>query len=83
MYELLFSTQPNMDLTEIMATAKNVSVKSTVNISESLRLVTFDVDPKLQQKISSATTVVQAMRQLALIHIGFLAALFYDFMHRK
>lgn len=83
MYELLFSTQPNMDLTEIMATAKPRDVKTVVEISESLQLAVFNVDPELKARISSATVVVQAMRQLALIHIGFLAALFYDFMHRK
>lgn len=83
MYELLFSTQPNMDLTEIMATAKPRDVKTVVEISESLQLAVFNVDPELKERISSATVVVQAMRQLALIHIGFLAALFYDFMHRK
>lgn len=33
--------------------------------------------------LTTATVVVQVMRQLMLIHVGFLAALFYDFMHRK
>lgn len=83
MYELLFSTQPNMDLTEIMVTANSGCAKSVVDISKSLQVVTLEIEPGLRERIASATVVVQAMRQLALIHIGFLAALFYDFMHRK
>ena len=83
MYELLFSTQPNMDLTEIMVTANSGCAKSVVDISKSLQVVTLEIEPGLRERIASATVVVQAMRQLALIHIGFLTALFYDFMHRK
>lgn len=84
MYELLFSTQPNMDLTEIMTGTNASSVNATLKLSEASQLV-VKIEPtsNIQEKIASATVVVQAMRQLALIHIGFLAALFYDFMHRK
>lgn len=72
-----------MDLTEIMVTANSGCAKSVVDISKSLQVVTLEIEPGLRERIASATVVVQAMRQLALIHIGFLAALFYDFMHRK
>lgn len=83
MYELLFSTQPNMDLTEIMTKANPTKDGPVLKFLEILGVIKLESTQALEDKIASATVVVQAMRQLALIHIGFLAALFYDFMRRK
>ena len=83
MYELLFSTQPNMDLTEIMIKANPTKDGPILKFLEMLGVIKLKSTQFLEDEIASATVVVQAMRQLALIHIGFLAALFYDFMHRK
>ena len=81
--ELLFSTQPNMDLTEIMTKANPTKDGPILKFLEMLGVIKLKSTQLLEDEIASATVVVQAMRQLALIHIGFLAALFYDFMHRK
>ena len=83
MYELLFSTQPNMDLKDIVKPVDPKKIGPIFGFFERLGLVKLEPIQKLEDTIASATVVVQAMRQLALIHIGFLAALFYDFMHRK
>ena len=72
MYELLFSTQPDMGIEKLLSSTWNGTVP---------KIWGQGFDPK--EAVQLVTTVVQAMRQLALIHIGFLAALFYDFMHRK
>lgn len=65
----------------IGALAAGVGV--SLKFLEMLGVIKLESTQALADKIASATVVVQAMRQLALIHIGFLAALFYDFMHRK
>ncbi|MCQ2393163.1 MAG: hypothetical protein MJ249_02650 [Kiritimatiellae bacterium] len=49
-------------------------------------LLLFSAEPDMEgnDKLSvHAKIVIQAMRQLVLIHVGFLATLFYDFMNRK
>lgn len=73
MYELLFSTQPNMGFEDMLHAAwKDNGIPA---------LLGSDITE--ESAVQLVTTVVQVMRQLALIHIGFLAALFYDFMQRK